>query len=80
MRKSDKARAEKYGFTGRGQTRKVLEYLEEMFAKHDRYLAGLRGELPEAEYREGVELAFRYIGPDDDRVRNMQMSPAMMAA
>ncbi len=75
-----KARAAKYGFSSdKKQTRKVLDYLEEQFTKHDRYLAGRRGELPEAEYRETVELMFRYYGPDDERVRNMQMSPAMMA-
>jgi len=79
LRKIDKTRAEKYGFTGRDQTRKVLEYLEGQSAKHDRYLDGGRGELPEAEYRETVELMFRYYGSDDDRLRNMQMSPAMMA-
>ncbi len=79
LRDVDKARAEKYGLAGRRQTRKVLDYLEEQFGKHDRYLAGRRDELPEAEYRETVELAFRYLGADDERVRRMQMSPAMMA-
>ncbi len=75
-----KARAAKYGFSSdKKQTRKVLDYLDEQFAKHDRYLAGRRGGLPEGEYRETVELMFRYYGPDDERIRNMQMSPAMMA-
>jgi hypothetical protein len=75
LRKSDSARAAKYGFAGRNQTRKVLDYLEAQFAKHERYLARRRGELPEAEYRETVELAFRYLGADDERLRRMQMSP-----
>ena len=58
-----KAHAAKYGFSpGKQQTRKVLEYLEAQFAKHERYLAGRRGELPEAEYRETVELGYRYLG------------------
>ncbi len=75
-----KARAAKYGFSRpeKNQTRKVLEYLEAQFAKHERYLAGRRGELPEAEYRETVELGYRYLGPDDDRLRRMQLSLAMV--
>ena len=65
--------ATKHKFRSKGQTRAVLDYLEEQFAAHERFLAGQRPELPEAEYRKTVELAFRYL-PDDDRTRDMRLS------
>jgi hypothetical protein len=80
----DKTRriAAKNGFpTGQNQTDEVLAFLKKQSARHDRYLAGDEGSrLDEDEYRRTITLAYRYLGADDERLRNMQMSPDMMAA
>jgi len=79
---NDKTRriATEKGFpTGPNQTDEVLAFLKKQFAKHDRYLAGDDdGRLDEDEYRRTVSLAYRYLGKDDDRLRDMLMSPDMM--
>jgi len=65
--------------TGPNQTKEVLAFLEKQSVKHDRYLAGdERSRLDEDEYRRTVSLAYRYLGKDDERLRDMLMSPDMM--
>jgi hypothetical protein len=64
---------------GPNQTNEVLAFLEKQSAQHDRYLAGdERSRLDEDEYRRTVSLAYRYLGKDDERLRDMLMSPDMM--
>jgi hypothetical protein len=72
--------AAKNGFpTGPNQTNEVLAFLKKQSAKHDRYLAGNeRSRLDEDEYRRTVSLAYRYLGKDDERLRDMLMSPDMI--
>lgn len=72
--------AERRGFARGGKQRQaVREYLDDMMARHDRYLRTGQGKLPESEYRKAAHLALEYLGDDDERVQRMSMSYNIMA-
>jgi hypothetical protein len=71
--------AERRGFArGRKQRQAVREYLDDMMARHDRYLRTGQGKLPESEYRKAAHLALEYLGDDDERVQRMNVEACTM--
>jgi hypothetical protein len=75
----DKA-ATRAGFAARrGQARQVLNFLSDVHARHELYLATGRGRIPDDEYRRAVHLGYKFLGPNDDRVQRMQMSFTIVA-
>ena len=71
--------ASKEGFErGRRQREKVIRYLNEKIAQHERYLKTNREKLDTDEYRKVVHLMYEYIG-DDQRIDRMKESYTLTA-
>ena len=64
---------------GRNQRIRTFKYLDEGFAKHERYLKTGQGRIDDQEYRTLVNLMYEN-GYDDDRIERMKGSYIALAA